>query len=345
MEPAHPEQRIQTVCLITLTLIAVGAALYWLRPVLTPFVLAVFLAAILMPLRERLQRTLRLPSSLALVGTILVAAGLLLVLMSLVAAAGGQVVAGSETYQTQVLQLIERLTLRLEEAGLDPDEYLDPLRAKIPDFLTTVATGALNGVRGLLSSGFLVLIFLIFLLAGQRGDAPHPGGMVGEVEGKIRTYLTVKVTVSALTGVLVYAILRLLGVDFALAFGLFTFLLNFIPNVGSVIAVMLPLPVVLVSPDVSTAGAILAIVLPGIIQFSVGNLIEPRFLGQSLDLHPIAVLMSLIFWGMLWGFLGMVLSVPMAAVTKLVFERNEYTRPLAELLAGRIPESWSASPE
>ena len=108
---------------------------------------------------------------------------------------------------------------------------------------------------------------------------------------------------------------------------------------------ILPIPVILVSPEISTWEATLAIGVPGFVQFAMGNVIEPRFLGQSLDLHPIAVLMSLIFWGMLWGFLGMVLSVPMASVVKLLFERNEYTRPLADLIAGRMPASWSASPD
>ena len=74
-------------------------------------------------------------------------------------------------------------------------------------------------------------------------------------------------------------------------------------------------------------------------------MIEPGFLGPPLGLHPSAVLMCLIFWGMLWGFVGMVLSVPMASVMKLLFERNEYTRPLADPLADRMPATWSAFPE
>ena len=163
--------------------------------------------------------------------------------------------------------------------------------------------------------------------------------MRSQAERQIFGYIRGKVGISLLVALVHAGVLRLVGLDLWLVFGVLAFLLNFIPNVGSIVAVLLPLPVLLVSPDISTLTAILALALPGAVQFTMGNLVEPRFIGQSLDLHPITVLMALIFWGMLWGFLGMVLSVPMAAVMKLLFERLSYTRPLAEMMAGRMPAS------
>lgn len=131
-------------------------------------------------------------------------------------------------------------------------------------------------------------------------------------------------------------LLSVLGVDLAMAFGLFAFLLNFIPSIGSIIATLLPLPVVLLSPDLSGTLLMLAIVLPGAVQVTLGNIVEPKLMGRSLDLHPVTVLLALIFWGSIWGMVGMFLATPMTAVIKIFFEQQEHTRPLANMLAGRL---------
>ena len=89
-------------------------------------------------------------------------------------------------------------------------------------------------------------------------------------------------------------------------------------------------------PALAIAGVFL---LPGAIQLAVGNLVEPMVMGENLDLHPVTILMSLIFWGLLWGIVGMLLATPIMAVLKIIFSRLEITRPIAELLAGRLPQS------
>jgi AI-2 transport protein TqsA len=159
---------------------------------------------------------------------------------------------------------------------------------------------------------------------------------LGEIESRIKRYILTKALVSALTGVLVGTVLVVLGIDLALVFGLFAFLLNFIPSVGSIVSTLLPLPVVLVSPDVAATTAMLAIALPAVIQFAIGSVIEPKIMGGSLDLHPVAILLALILWGMLWGIIGMLLATPITAVMKILFEKMEHTAPIAELLAGRL---------
>jgi len=114
------------------------------------------------------------------------------------------------------------------------------------------------------------------------------------------------------------------------------FLLNFIPSIGSIVATLLPLPVVLVSPDVSGLTIILALVLPGAVQMFIGNVVEPKVMGDELDLHPVTILLSLMIWGAIWGIVGMLLATPIVAVMKIFFERSELTRPVADLLAGRL---------
>ena len=154
-----------------------------------------------------------------------------------------------------------------------------------------------------------------------------------EIELRIKGYIVTQTLISGATGILVWLILAYLGVDLALVFGLFTFLLNFIPSIGSVIAVLLPLPVVLVSPDITTTQAVLAIAVPGAIQLFIGNIIAPKVLGEALDLHPVAILLALMFWGALWGIVGMLLATPITAILKILMERFDLTEPLARMLS------------
>lgn len=131
-------------------------------------------------------------------------------------------------------------------------------------------------------------------------------------------------------------ILRAIGLDMAIVFGVLTFVLKFIPEAGSIISILLPLPLVLVSPDSSIAMLLLAIILPSVMHLSVGNLIEPRLLGDSLELHPITILLSLIFWGMLWGIPGMLLATPITSAVKILCEHLELTQPVSKLLEGKV---------
>ena len=118
----------------------------------------------------------------------------------------------------------------------------------------------------------------------------------------------------AIKGQRLRSFLSALGVDLALVFGLFAFLLNFIPNIGSVIATLLPLPVVMFNPEITPSTAALALTLPAAVQLTIGNFIEPKLMGTSLDLHPVSILMALVVWGTLWGIVGMLLAYLVAMI-------------------------------
>ncbi|MHC4592850.1 MAG: AI-2E family transporter [Planctomycetota bacterium] len=203
----------------------------------------------------------------------------------------------------------------------------------------SMLVGTTTAVANVLSNGLLVLIFTCFLLFGTAAGRQSHASVLGEIESNIRRYIVTKVFISGATGTLVGLVLWMLGVELALVFGLLAFLLNFIPNVGSVIATLLPLPVVIVSPNVTPVAAVLAIAIPGSIQFVIGNVLEPRIMGESVDLHPITVLLALIFWGMLWGVVGMFLAVPMTAIMRILLARSELTAPVARVLTGRGDEA------
>jgi len=330
------DQRIQTVSLFVLATVAVGFVLYWLQAVLVPFVLSVFIALGLSPLIDMLSGRLRLPRWLAVLLTLLVAIALLVLVGFLITVSANRLAANAISYQAQVRTLIDGFLERfpLEQYGINPDEVVRlPLQA-----ISTVAVNIANAIVTLVSQGSVVLIFLGFLLLGGSARTEPVGGIWGEVEFRVKRYIAFKFILSAITGVLVGLILSVLGIDLAMAFGLMAFLLNFIPSIGSIVATLLPLPVVLVSPDVGGVTMVLAILLPGAVQMTIGNVIEPKIMGDGLDLHPVTILLALMIWGALWGIVGMLLATPITAMMRIMLERAELTRPVANLLAGRLDD-------
>ena len=332
MDPTQHEQRLQTICLLIVSTVAVAAALYWLRPVLVPFVLAVFIAYGLLPLVELQTRHLRLPQFVAVTSTLVVGVLILGSLGLLISTSVSQLQANAAAYQQQI-ELLGAKVLALLPAGMFRAEG-SPFTQLPLGNISGMLLHTTNAIVGLLSQGLLVLIFVLYLLLG--GARPKAGGVWAEIEKQVEHYIVTKALISLATGVLVGLTLAVLGVDLALVFGLLAFLLNFIPSVGSIIATLLPVPVVVVSPDISTTTATLAILLPGLVQIVIGNIIEPKVMGEALDLHPIVILMTLIVWGMLWGVVGMLLATPMTAILKILFERLEPMAPVAQILAGRL---------
>ncbi len=340
MDNAHYERRIPTVCLLILTAIAIGMALYFLRPVLIPFVLAVFLVFCLVPAIDVQLRHLQITRPLAVLNTILVGSFILALIWLLVWASVSQMVANTPQYEAQFRQLLDKLVagLPLDRFGLEADEL-----GSILQFPQESARGLLtllaSSIMSVLSNGLLVIIFMIFLLAGTGTRDQPAGGLWGQVESRIKRYVLTKAIVSATTGTLVGLTLWIFGVELALVFGVLAFLLNFIPNIGSVIATLLPVPVILLSPSMSPVAKVLAIAIPGTIQLVVGTILEPKIMGKSLDLHPVVVLLGLIFFGMIWGIVGMILATPIVAVLKIVLERIDVTAPVGNLLEGRLRSS------
>lgn len=342
------ERRTQTVCLLILAAIAIGVTLFLLRSVLVPFVLALFLSMMVTPVMDWQRRRFELPRWLAITSTAALGLVLFLLLATLLSTALGDFLGQREAYQEKAVALGNEVAGAVGSAahrlGADWGENLtldnlpEPIRAKIPGLVSESVGWMVNAGLGLVSSGLLVAIFMMFLIVGHREcpeqDPEHPS-VGAEVRTRVKEYLRVKILVSAITGFAVYLILKLCGIDLALVFGLMTFLLNFIPNIGSAVAMLLPLPIILLTGEITVTTKVLAIALPAVVQFLAGNVLEPKWMGSSLDLNPIVILLALIFWGVMWGPVGMLLSVPITSVLKILLERLPYTRPVAALLADR----------
>jgi AI-2 transport protein TqsA len=334
------EQRIQTICLLILTALGISGALYLFGSVLIPFVLAIFLTLCLIPAVDIQMKLLRVPRRTAILTTVAIGCVLLVLAGLLVTAAVNQIVQSKDAYGKQFQQLL------VQARGLLPPEwYADPedpnadsseSLIRIPtNTVRKVLTDTASSIMSVISNGLLVVIFMIFMVAGKGTYKAPVGSLWWEVETRIKRYVLTMIFTSGITGVLVGLVLTFLGVKFGWMFGFLAFLLNFIPNIGSIIATILPLPVALIDPQLGIISKILVLVIPGIIQFAIGNLLQPKLMGESLDLHPVVVLLSLIFFGTIWGIIGMFLAVPITAVVKILLERFGYTRAIADLIAGK----------
>ncbi len=329
MSETHDEPRIQTICLMIIAAAAVAAGLFLLRDVLLPLVLAVFLAVGLTPLVNLQTRRLRMPHVLAVILTLVLAFAALALVGVLVARSMTDLAANANAYQKGIGDLMDSLATRL---GVD----LAALGRDAGQAAQKLIVSTTKSVFSVLSQGTLVLIFLSFLLFGSTIKSGPGLGTWSDIHSRTQKYIVTKVAVSAITGVLVGLTLWILGVRLALVFGLLAFLLNFIPSIGSIISTLLPLPVVLLTPSLSTLSAVLAIAIPGTIQFVVGNIIEPKIMGKRAGLHPITILIALTFWGTLWGIVGMFLATPLTAMLRILLEKSDLCRPVADLMAGRF---------
>lgn len=319
--------------LMILATVALAFALVYTRDVTIPFVLAIFVTIAVAPVVDFQVRRWRLPNWFAVLTTLtLVLAVLSLIGVVLMVAVQAMIRVAGE-YSEQVVHLTERALAELNEHHIQVDQarITTELESRLPGIITQTAGTATS----IVSHGFLVVFFVIFLLVGRN---PHHkrSGIYAEIEATIRRYISTMTLLAGVTGLLVGLALSAFGVHLAWLFALLVFFLNFIPNVGSIIATLLPVPVAVA--QFQEPGMILAVIaVPGVIQSVIGNLIAPRLMGRGLELHPVTVLLSLAFWGLLWGIVGMVLAVPIVAMLRIVLHHFGTTRMLSDLMAGHLP--------
>ena len=252
------------------------------------------------------------------------------------------VLAESPKYISQLNTIFQdaMVKLRVSDDFLAEFNWTQQLGPKLATASVSVA-GFMGNFLGKL---MLVLIFLVFMLLGKpyfkyKVAAAFPEDratqfteITASISKQIGQYLVVKVAISGITGVLVWLTLMLLKVEFALTWGALAFFLNFIPSIGSILASIPPILLAIVQYYPSVWTPILTAVVLLVIQMMMGNVIEPKIMGESLNLSPVVILLSLIFFGWMWGMVGALLSVPIAAAIKIVCENIDALRPISILM-------------
>jgi len=327
-------QRVISISLVIIASIMAAGALYWLEPVMVPLVLAIMITYMLAPIVDTLVGKLRFPRSLAVAVAMGLAGFTIFLVGGMISNSVKTLATKAPIYEKHIREKAESVVnwIEYKEYDVETDDLVNRID-EIP--IASMLAGATNTLLDLITNTFLILIFVIYLLQG-RDPEKQKGAIALQIEQRIKHYLVIKLVLSLATGILTAIILSALHVELAMVFGVLAFILNFVPNVGSIAATVMPIPVILLDPNFDPMILLLAVSLPGSIQMIVGNVIEPKMLGDSLELHPITVLLSLIFWGMLWGIPGMLLAAPITAVLKILSEHLEITAPVARLLAGDL---------
>jgi AI-2 transport protein TqsA len=327
---------LTTISLATIAIFALGAMLIYARSVLIPFVLAVLIFLLVSPVLDFLVLKLRFKRALAVLVTLLLVLVIISIVFVLLSEAVQTIIATAGLYADSFVNLIDIGIEKMNRWNVTPDI------ANINEIITNKVPGMVTGSFGtafdIISELFLIAIFVIFLLAGRHPElAWH--GVYADIIAKIRRYIITKTAVSTVTGILVWLTLAAFGLDLAPVFGMLAFLLNFIPSIGSIIATLLPIPIAVAQFQGNPWMIVLVIAIPGAIQITIGNVIEPKIMGKGLDLHPIVILLALSFWGLIWGAVGMFLSVPITAMIRIVLMQFETLKPVGMLLAGKLPDS------
>jgi AI-2 transport protein TqsA len=324
-----------------IALVVAGVVIKLAKPVLFPFFLAVFISYIVNPALEFLTRR-KIPKFLAVLVLILATFSLMYLLGAVFYSSGKAFASEFPKYGAQMEALLAKLEAsRFLGAHWNLSTLLGAINA---EKVAAIAVSALGPFFSFLSTLFLVLVFLVFILSGRGrlavkiersfspGQAKRIAGVIEKINGQIEKYLAIKTVFCVLNGIIVGVVLALFGVEFAVVFGFLAFLLNYIPNIGSTVSTAVPIVIAFLQyGSVWKCLAILAIVV--LLDNLMGNFLEPRFMGKGLGLSPLVVIFSLIFWGWLWGIPGMVLSVPIIAVIKIVCANVPSLRPVAELMS------------
>lgn len=337
MPEAEPRQLAGRTLLTAAAFVVIVAGLRAAADLLVPFLVAVFIALISLPLLNLLQRW-RVPTPIAVLLTVATVIAFIWVGLSLL---GGSI--------RDFTEAAPRYQVRLQALAVDGLEWLrghgiDLSRELVnelinPGVAIDLVTGTLRGVAAVLSRTFIVLLVVVLILFEAAGFPRKFEAAFGKREASeryhriredVQRYIGIKTLVSMVTGVLAGSAMAMLGIDFPVLWGVLAFALNYIPNLGSILAAIPPVLLAIVQYGPGRAIAVAAVFVT--INITLGNFTEPYLLGRRLGLSTLVVVLSLVFWGWVWGPIGMLLSVPLTMIIKIMLEHTEDMRWVAVLL-------------
>jgi len=326
--------RLSNPLLVVASLVVIAAGIKAAEQVVVPFLLAAFVATIAATPVFWLHKR-RLPVGLAITIVVLALVAVLIGFGTVVAESAQAFGERLPFYQERAGAVLDPLLALLARLGVELSaDVLDPGRA------LGFAGEALGSLGSVLTNSFFILLAVIFMLTEAWSFPRKLGAVLAHPERdlphfkrfaeKLNRYFAIKTTVSVGTGVFVGLALWLLGVDFPVLWGLLAFMLNYVPNIGSVIAAVPPVLLALIQLGgfgaIATAGVFL------VVNVVMGSVVEPKFMGRELGMSTLVVFLSLVFWGWMLGPVGMLLSVPLTMTVKIALEANPSTNWIAHLL-------------
>ncbi len=333
--PDKQKQSLTMLLIALAALVVIIAGMRAITPILVPFLLSVFIAVACRSPMAWLTRH-KIPATLAV---LIVIIGLVIAFFLTALFVGNSLSNFTRSlpqYQDRLhglsLGLLDNLQqLGMDTSGLDLENIIDPAAAM------HLVQALLTGLGQVLSNTFLILLTVVFILLEASSFPAKLHAMAGNTQQSmarfqrflngVNHYIAIKSLVSLGTALIITLALFLIGVDYPMLWGFLAFLLNFVPNIGSIIAAVPAILLALIQLGAGAAGATALVYL--LVNFIIGNFVEPRLLGRGIGLSTLVVFLSLIFWGWLLGPVGMLLSVPLTMSLKIALEDNEQGRRLA----------------
>jgi len=328
------------ILLMVASVFIVLAGLKTATNLLVPFLLSIFIAIVCNPLIQKASQ-FKIPRVISVIFVIVIFVSIALSLAGLVSKSLNQLMTLIPEYRIQFVEQFAWLTDKLAQYNIiiSTDilfEYFDPAAAM------GLAANMLSGLGGVMANLFLIILTVIFMLFEAPSlpsklhialdDPERRMKQIDQFLTSVNHYIAIKTIVSITTGFIVSLMLWAFGLDFFLLWGVLAFLLNYIPNIGSIIAAVPAMSLAVLQLGIAPAGFIGLGYLT--INTVMGNVVEPRYLGRGLGLSTLVVFLSLIFWGWLLGTVGMLLSVPLTMIIKIGLESSEEGRWFAILLSG-----------
>ncbi len=320
---------------LTITIAGLKAA----SSIVIPFLLSLFIAIIFSPIMNYFKKK-KLPKLLALFLIIFIILFILFAFGGLLASSIKSFSNKIPEYETKINSLISSSTIVLENLGLDLSDL------KLSEIINPIAilnfsSGLLSELGNILSNGLMVLFTVIFMLLESTSfpqklrdiakNKNYEPLALNNFTSSVKNYLWMKTIISFFTGAVITIALVVLGIDYPLLWGTLAFVLNFIPTVGSIIAAVPVIILAIIQSGPITA--LLVLLFYVVINTIIGNIIEPKYMGKGLGLSTLVVFLSLLFWGWVFGPIGMLLSVPLTMILKIALENSEDTKWLAVLLS------------
>jgi predicted PurR-regulated permease PerM len=345
-------QKIITYFLGFIVLVIVVVILITLKDLLIPITIAILLTYLYYPLLEFLKEKLKIPRPLGLILILIMNFAIFYVAGLIFFSSFGDFSTRIEYYGEKLSLIVRDMLGPFNLTILELEGFLGLQIQKFDAgillkklFDAGILQSFFSSFSSLLSNFFVVMLFWVFMILGKKqfeerlkvafsSTSVDTDKQINTINDQLQSYLMIKTLVSLATGVTFTVILTIYGIDFAMIWGLLAFVLNYIPNIGSLLATLFPILIALLDYGFGFTSISLAILL-FVTQNIFGNVIEPKFLGMKLELSSVFILMSLIFWGWIWGIVGMFLAVPIASLIKILCSNIDALKPIAIIISTR----------
>ncbi len=327
------QNKIITFSVLIIAIVAVAFAFYYAKSVLIPFVFALFLRTLISPIVDFQINKLRVYRQIAIPITFLIVIFFFFIIIPTLYNSIRSFLENANDYQDRVILLIDFL-LRWTQNRLGIELDIITIEESIRNLpFLNWASELLGHTAHFFETLFIILIILLFLMIGENNKEKTYTWY--QIHNSIKKYISTKFLIAMGTSIIFGIVYTVLDLELAIIFASLTFFLTFIPVFGSIIAIILPIPVAFIQYT-TPLPIIILILIPTITKIIIGDVIEPRLIGSALKLHPVTIILSLIFWGMLWGVIGVLLAAPITAIIKISFEQSETTKPIARILEGKF---------